>query len=149
MEQIHNNGFPLYILLVKIEQQKELRDNNSKLSAYMHYRRSGYYKQALNNDKIICYDSITYIPKTMRQFVIHCYHLHLKHLGDYKLANGIHKVCYRKDPVSQKDMCINTFKLCQQFKNPNWHYKHKAIKIGAYITDTYIYQVINTTSAKR
>ena len=45
----------------KIE-KKGLRNINSKLIACMQDQISGYYKQALDDFEIVCYDSIIYAP---------------------------------------------------------------------------------------
>ena len=54
----HKNDdyLPLYILVVQTEQQKEMRNINSKLSAYMTDWISGYSKKALNGIQMILYD---------------------------------------------------------------------------------------------
>ena len=61
-EKNNEDCFPLNLLNVKIEQQKGLININSKLSAQISDRGSGYSKKDLNKFKIICYDIIVYIP---------------------------------------------------------------------------------------
>ena len=63
--------FPLNILIVQVEQQKELRNINSKLSTYISDQGSGYSMQALDYVDIICYDRKIYLPKFLRRRVIY------------------------------------------------------------------------------
>ena len=53
--RVENNEycFPLNLLIVQIEQQKELRNMNYRLSTYISDQRSGYSRQALDNAEII------------------------------------------------------------------------------------------------
>ena len=69
--------FLLTVLNVQREQQKELRNLNYKLSAYILYWGSGYSNQALNNVDIICYGRKIYTPQNLRRCVIDWYHLYL------------------------------------------------------------------------
>ena len=54
---------PYTLLNVKIEQEKYLRNRNSKLSAYFTDQGSGYPKQFLEIFKLICYDIKIYTTK--------------------------------------------------------------------------------------
>ena len=69
--------FPLIILIVQIEKQKELININFKLSTYISDWGSGYSMQALDNIEIIWYDSKIYVPQSLRGSVLdwcHFYH---------------------------------------------------------------------------
>ena len=83
------NFFPLNIFIVKIEQKKEPININSKLSTYISDQGSGYSMQALNNVKIIFYDSKIYVPQSLRRLVLDLYHLYLNHPGGIILAKEI------------------------------------------------------------
>ena len=77
---------PLNILNVQIEQQKELRKVNSKISAYILDRVSGYSEQDLRIIEIIFYDRNIYLMQTLGRYVIDWYHLYLKHPVVSRLA---------------------------------------------------------------
>ena len=76
--RVENNEdcFLLNILIVRREQQKELRNMNSNLSTYISDRGSGYSIQELDNVKIICYDIKIYVPQTRCRHVLDCYHFY-------------------------------------------------------------------------
>ena len=77
------------MLILKIEQQKDLRNESSKLSTYMQYWRYGYYRKALDNTKIICYYSKIHVPKHVHRRVIDWNHLCLNHRDTSRLLNTI------------------------------------------------------------
>ena len=92
--RVENNGdcFPLNILIVKREQQKELRNINSNLSTYISDRGSGYSMQELDNFEIICYDSKICMPQILRRPVLDWYHLYINDLGVSRPAKTIREV---------------------------------------------------------
>ena len=59
IDRVENNEniFPLNLLIVQREQQKELRNINYNLSTYISDQGSGYSMQELDDFKIICNDS--------------------------------------------------------------------------------------------
>ena len=74
---------------------------NPKIITYISYWGLGYSKQALDDVKIISYDSKTYIPQTLRRNVLHWYHLYINFPGVSIIAKKIREVCYWKDLVTQ------------------------------------------------
>ena len=71
----------LDILNVQIEQQTDMINVNNKLMVYISDRGSGYYKEYLDNAKIICHDSKIYVPQSLCRCVTYWYHLYLNHTG--------------------------------------------------------------------
>ena len=63
--RVENNEdcLPLNLSIVQREQQKELRNINSKLGTYISGRGSSYFKQDIDEVEIICYDSKIYVPQ--------------------------------------------------------------------------------------
>ena len=100
--RVENNEdcFPINILIVQREQQKELRKVNSNLSTYIFDRGSGYSMQELDNVEIICYDSKIYMLQSLRRRVLEWYHLYINHPGGSRPAKTIREVCYWKGPVA-------------------------------------------------
>ena len=84
--------YPLDLLLVQIEQQKELRNRNSKTTAYIRDQRSGYSQQELDNVEIIYFDNDIYVQLTTRRCVLYFYHFYINHPGGIRLANIIRQV---------------------------------------------------------
>ena len=116
--------FPLNILRLKIEQQKELRNINSKLSTYILGRGSSYSKQDIDEVEIICYDSKIYVPQNLCRRVLDWCHFYLNHPGGSRLAKTIPEVFYWKGLVAQAKLFVKTCKICQQFKNRMTIYGH-------------------------
>ena len=87
--EISGYCFPLNILNVKIEQKKELIKFNSRLSTYILDRRSGYYKQAIDNAEMICYYGKMYTPQTLHRRVLYWYHFYIQHPGGIRLVKTI------------------------------------------------------------
>ena len=115
-EENNDNFFPLNLLIVKKEQQKEMRNIKSSLSTYILDRGSGYSKQELDNFKIICYDSKIYVPQSMHRHVLDSYHFYLNHPGGSILAKIIREVFYWKYLVTQAELFAKMCKTFQQFK---------------------------------
>ena len=113
--RVENNKdcFPLNLIIVQIEQQKETRNINSNLSTYISDRVSSYSMQELDNIEIICYDSKIYVPQSLRRHVLDWYHFYLNHPGGSRLAKTIQEVCYWKGLVTQVDLLAKTCKICQ------------------------------------
>ena len=59
--------FHLNLVILQIEQQKELRHVNSNFSTYISDQVSGYSMQELDGVEIICYDSKIYVPQSLRR----------------------------------------------------------------------------------
>ena len=83
--------FLLNLLNVQREQQKELRNINSKLSTYISDRGSGYSRQALNEVKIIFYYSKIYVPQTLHRRVLYWCQLYIYHPGGSDLQKQFKK----------------------------------------------------------
>ena len=116
--------FPLNLLILQREQQKEPRNVNSNLSTYISVQGSGYSIQELDDIKIICYDSNIYMPQSMRRRVLYWYRFYLNHPGVSRLANTPQEVCYWKGLVTQAELFAKTCKICQKFKKRKTLYEH-------------------------
>ena len=125
----NENCFPLNLLIVQREQQKELGNINSKLSTYISDRRSGYSIQELEDVEIICYDSKIYVPKSLRRLLLDWYHFYLNHPGGSRHAKTTREVCYCKVVVTQAELFNKTCKICQQFEKRKTLYGHLPPKI--------------------
>ena len=92
----NKNRFPLNLLIVQREQQKELRNINYKLSTYISDRRYGCFMQELEDIEIICYDSEIYLPQSMLRLVmvLDWYHFYLYHPGGSRLAKTTREVYF-------------------------------------------------------
>ena len=66
----NDNCFPLKLLIVHREQQKELRKINYNLSTYILDQGSGYSMQRLDDADIICYNSKIYVPQSLCRRVL-------------------------------------------------------------------------------
>ena len=95
---------------------KKMGNRNSKISTYILDWGSGYSKQALNDVKIIFYDSKIYVPQNLCRRVLDWYHFHLNHPGDSRLAKTIREVCYWKCLVVQSGLYAKLCNICQHFK---------------------------------
>ena len=130
IDKLENNKdcFPLNILIVQREEQKEPINRNSKLSTYILYQVSGYSRKDLNYVNIICYDSKIYLPQTLHIRVRDWYHFYLNHPGGSRLEKTIGEVCYWKDLVMRSELYAKPCKICQQFKNRNNIYEYLSPK---------------------
>ena len=91
------------------EIKKELIDRNSKLSIYIMDKVSGYYKQALNNVEIICYDRKIYVPQTLHRSVIYWCHFFINHPSGRRIAKKNDNYATVKF-LSHKQICILSHK---------------------------------------
>ena len=80
--------------------------------------------QAIDEVKIICYDSKIYVQESLCTCVIDWNHFYLNHPGGSILAKTIREVCYWKGLVTQAELFTKTCKTCQQFKNIKTLYGH-------------------------
>ena len=110
--------------MYKENNNKKLRNTNSKLSTYISDRAYIYAMQSLDDVEIIFYESKIYVPQSLRKHVIDWYHLYLNHSGGSTLAKRIRGLCYWKGVVAQADLYAKTCKICEQFKNINNIYGH-------------------------
>ena len=123
-EENTDNCFPLNLLIVLREQQKEPRNIKFSISTYISDRGSGYFKQELDDIKIIYYDSKINIPQSLRRRVLDWYHFYINHPGGSRLDKIIWEVCYWKGLFTQADLFANICKTCQQFKKRKTLYGH-------------------------
>ena len=73
-EQNFDDGFPLDIVTVQQEQQKQLINKNSKLSTNIQDQISSCYQQVIYNVEIICYDRKMYAPFISSRRMLGWYH---------------------------------------------------------------------------
>ena len=92
-EEKIDNCFPLNLLIVQREQQKELNNIKSSLGTCISDRGSSYSKQELDDVEIIFYDSKIYVPQSLRRLVLDWYHFYPNHPGCSILAKTIQEVC--------------------------------------------------------
>ena len=78
--------FPLTLLNVEIEQQKELRDINSKPNAYLTDRVFCYSRQVLDNVELIFYNSKIYVSQNLIKRVIDWQRIYLNPPSGSRLA---------------------------------------------------------------
>ena len=116
--------FPLNLLILQREQQKKLRNINSKLSTYISDQGYSYSMQALDYIKIICYDRKIYVPQSLRRSVLYWYHFYLNHPGGSILVTPIREVCYWNVLVAQAELFAKMCKTFQQFKKRKTIYGH-------------------------
>ena len=81
-DENNEDFFLINILNVQREQNNYLRKLNSKLSAYILDRVSGYSKQVLNNSKIICYYRKIYVPQSLHRCVLDWHHFYINYTGE-------------------------------------------------------------------
>ena len=93
------------ILILQREQQKELRNINTKLSTYITDQLSSYPRKALDNVEIICYDRKIYFPQSLRRYVLYWCHLYFNHLGGSILAKKSERYVVGK-ALSRKRSCL-------------------------------------------
>ena len=65
-EENNEDCFPLNLLNLQREQQKELKEVSYKLSTYISDQVYGYSKQDLDDTEMICYDRNIYVEQTLR-----------------------------------------------------------------------------------
>ena len=66
---------------------------NPKHRSYIQGWRSSYYKQALVNITIICYDSNIYVFTTLLIHVADWHNIHIEQPGGGRISNIIKQVC--------------------------------------------------------
>ena len=104
-----NNEYclPLTLLNEQLEQQKEPKNRNSKIGAYLTDQGSGYSRKVLDDVELICYNIKIYVLKNLCRHVLDWYHLYLKNPGGNRLVNKIREVCSWKVLVMQAYLYAN------------------------------------------
>ena len=103
-EENTDNCFPLKLLIVQREKQKEQKNIKSSLNTYISDQASGYCKQELDDVEIICYDSKIYVPKSLCIRVLDWYHFYLNPPGGSRLAKKP-GMCVIGKALSHKRSC--------------------------------------------
>ena len=101
----NEDWFPLNLLNVQREQQRELIKENHILGTYISDQGYVYSNKALDKVKIICYDSKIYAPQNIRRCVLYWYPLYLKHPGGSRLAKKFNMYVTRKT-LSRNHTCM-------------------------------------------
>ena len=103
----------------KLELQAELitniRTNNSKGNPNWKYK-------TVEGINLIHYHDRIYVPKTLRKYVLKCYHCYFQHPGGDILAQTLTTICRCPGIVYQEQKLCITCKDSQQFKNRNAKY---------------------------
>ena len=105
----------------------------------------GYYHQALNYVKIICYDTKLYAPKILQVHLLYWFHLYRNRPGGFKLADTTQQVWYFKGIVIQADLYVKPLNICKKFKNSKGSCGNLPPKIIAYLklwNSVHIYLIV-------
>jgi hypothetical protein len=107
----NNDGFPLMLIRVFNEQQKELCNNKSKIKALLKDKNYRYNKSHFEGHTLIMYEGKIYVPESLHGHMLEWYHYYLNHPGGDCLANTLLQVCYWKGLTHQAKQFA---KACQQ-----------------------------------
>jgi len=126
----NEDRFPLDVLLVQKEQQKELNKKNSKIKRLLEQKLSGYYKDnSLYDTELILHEKRIYVPISLRSKVIEWYHHYLNHPGAERLNKTLQQVCYFKGITSACQKHCYRCKQCQLYKKRKGKYGKIPTKI--------------------
>ena len=83
----NNNEYfpPITLLNVQRGKQKDMRNRNFKISAYLTDLVYVYSNQVIDDVELICHNINIYVPQTLLRCVLDWYHIYLNHPGGNRL----------------------------------------------------------------
>jgi hypothetical protein len=116
--------FPLTLLLVQAEQNKEKTNNKSDLSTNLKNKNKEFKKQVIDDVEIYLFNNKIYVPKSLCRRTLDWYHFYLNHPGGDRLAKTLQEVCNWKGITTQAKLHAKHCKSCQKFKRRAARYGH-------------------------
>jgi hypothetical protein len=106
----NDDGFPLSLVKVFNEQQKELNKNTCKINALLKDKKSRYSSSHFEGHTLIMYGDKIFVPESLCGRKIEWYHYYLNHPGGDRLANTLLQVCYWKGLTHQAKQFADTLR---------------------------------------
>ena len=116
--------FPLNLALVQKAQQRELKHKKSKINTLLQNKKSGYTKNHFEEFDLIMYEDKIYVPKILRNKVLHWYHYYLNHPGGERLYKTLQQVCFWNGMKNQATEFCKKCEVCQAHKPRKVRYGH-------------------------
>jgi Integrase zinc binding domain len=107
-----------------------IAEDHCKDQALMQHqaRHPEYFSKSVDGHNAILFNNKIYIPKTLRNPILSCYHTALQHPGIQQTKRAIHSHLVWSQLSSDVKKHIKSCHQCQRCKNPRKKYGHLALK---------------------